>query len=86
MHIITNEALVEILREQICRNGGPSSYARRLGVSCAFISALLKGKKYVSGTVLQDLGYERVIRFRKIKTGEQAEAETEDEVVNQRSL
>jgi hypothetical protein len=82
MHIITNDALIEILREQICRSGGPSSYARRLGISCAFVSALLKGRKYVSGTVLQDLGYERVICFRKAKTGEQSE----NEIVNRRSL
>ena len=82
MHIITNDALIEILREQIFRNGGPSSYARRLGISCAFVSALMKGKKYVSGTVLQDLGYERVICFRKAKTGEQSEGDG----VNQRSL
>jgi hypothetical protein len=65
MHIITNDALIVILREHIRRDGGSSQYARRLGVSCAFVSAILSGKKNASGRILQDLGYERVIAFRK---------------------
>jgi hypothetical protein len=80
MHLITNDVLIQILRERICRSGGSTQYARQLGVSCAFISALLKGKKYVSGAVLQDLGYERVISFRQVQTSERCEA------VSQRTL
>jgi hypothetical protein len=74
MHLITNDALVAILREQICRSGGPSRYAKHLGVSCAFISAVLSGSKYVSGRILKDLGYERIIGFRRIETPAQLEA------------
>lgn len=68
MHIITSEALVAILREHIRRCGGSSIYAQRLGVSCAFVSAVLNGNKNASGRILQDLGYERVIAFRKRET------------------
>ena len=66
MYLITNDALVAILRERICQSGGPSLYAKGLGVSCAFVSAVLSGNKYVSGKILEDLGYERVIGFRKV--------------------
>ena len=66
MHLITHEALIAILREQIRCRGGSTLYARRLGVSCAFVSAILTGNKNASGRVLQDLGYERVIAFRKV--------------------
>lgn len=66
MCLIANDALVEILRQRIGRSGGPSLYAKGLGVSCAFISAVINGNKYVSGKILEDLGYERVIGFRKV--------------------
>jgi hypothetical protein len=66
MHLITHEALIAILREQIHHRGGSTLYARRLGVSCAFVSAILTGNKNASGRVLRDLGYERVIAFRKV--------------------
>jgi len=66
MHLITHEALIAILREQIRGRGGSTLYARGLGVSCAFVSAILSGNKNASGRVLQDLGYERVIAFRKV--------------------
>ena len=66
MSLITNDALIQILRDAILRHGGPSSYAERLGVSCAFVSGMLAGKKNVCGRILDDLGYERVAAFRKV--------------------
>ena len=45
--------------------GGPRLYARRLGVSCAFVSRMVAGRKNVCGRILLDLGYERVAAFRK---------------------
>jgi hypothetical protein len=66
MDIISNDDLIKILREAIAREGGPTLYAKRLGVSCAFVSRMAAGGKYVSGRVLTDLGYERVVGFRKV--------------------
>ena len=64
--LITNDALIQVLRDAILRHGGPSSYADRLGVSCAFVSGMLAGKKNMCGRILDDLGYERVAAFRKV--------------------
>jgi hypothetical protein len=66
MDLISNEALTQTLRELICRHGGTSQYAKYLGVSCAFVSRMASGQRYISGRVLDDLGYERVVMFRKV--------------------
>ena len=66
MDLISNEALTHALREKICRHGGTSLYAKYLGVSCAFISRMASGQRYISGRVLEDLGYQRVVMFRKV--------------------
>ena len=65
MDLITNEALAQSLRERIICHGGTSLYAKYLGVSCAFVSRMASGQRYISGRVLEDLGYERVVMFRK---------------------
>lgn len=66
MDLISNEALTQALREKICRYGGTSQYAKYLGVSCAFVSRMASGQRYISGRVLDDLGYQRVVMFRKV--------------------
>jgi hypothetical protein len=66
MDLISNEALTQTLRELICRHGGTSQYAKYLGVSCAFVSRMASGQRYISGRVLEDLGYQRVVMFRKV--------------------
>jgi hypothetical protein len=66
MDLISNEALTQSLRERICRYGGTSLYAKHLGVSCAFVSRMASGQRYISGRVLEDLGYERVVMFRRV--------------------
>ncbi len=66
MDLISNEALTQTLREKICSHGGTSQYAKYLGVSCAFVSRMASGQRYISGRVLEDLGYQRVVMFRKV--------------------
>lgn len=66
MDLISNDELTQILRETIGRHGGTSLYAKYLGVSCAFVSRMASGQRYISGRVLENLGYERVVMFRKI--------------------
>jgi hypothetical protein len=67
MDLISNEALTQSLRETIVRHGGTSLYAKYLGVSCAFVSRMASGQRYISGRVLEDLGYERVVMFRRVR-------------------
>jgi hypothetical protein len=69
MDLITNEALAQSLRERIICHGGTSLYAKYLGVSCAFVSRMASGQRYISGRVLEDLGYQRVVMFRKCHNG-----------------
>jgi len=56
MDLISNEALTQTLRELICRHGGTSQYAKYLGVSCAFVSRMASGQRYISGRVLDSGG------------------------------
>jgi hypothetical protein len=65
MELITHEEMLAILRAAICRHGGQTKYAERLGVSCTFLSRMLSGHRNVTGKVLADLGYERVIAYRR---------------------
>jgi hypothetical protein len=65
--LISNDTLALLLRAEITRHGGPSLYARRLGVSCAFISRMAKGERHISGRILEDLGYERALMFRRVR-------------------
>ncbi len=67
--LITNPELIAILRDRVRTCGGPRLYARRLGVSCAFVSRMVAGRRNVCGRILQDLGYERVAAFRKAPRG-----------------
>jgi len=77
MGLISNEELIEILREKIARHGGPTLYSKHLGVSCAFVSRMATGKKFISGRVLDDLGYERVVCFRPAMRGDGASSASE---------
>ncbi len=65
MGLITNEELIGILRDRVASHGGPRLYAKHLGVSCAFVSRTVAGRKNVCGRILLDLGYERVAAFRR---------------------
>ena len=65
MSLITNEALIAILRLRVASQGGSRRYADRLGVSCAFVSEMMAGRKLVCGRILRDLGYERVGAFKR---------------------
>ena len=65
MGLLTNEELIGILRHRVASHGGPRRYAKHLGVSCAFVSRMVAGRKNVCGRILLDLGYERVAAFRK---------------------
>lgn len=66
MDLISNDVLTQFLRETIGRHGGTSLYAKHLGVSCAFVSRMASGQRYISGRILEDLGYERVVMFRRV--------------------
>ena len=78
MDLISNDEVTQFLREKIGRHGGTSLYAKYLGVSCAFVSRMASGQRYISGRVLEDLGYERVVMFRRVcRNGTEAQpAET----------
>ena len=52
MGLITNEELIGILRHCVASHGGPRLYAKYLGVSCAFVSRMVAGRKNVCGRIL----------------------------------
>ena len=52
MGLITNDELIGILRHRVASHGGPRLYAKHLGVSCAFVSRTVAGRKNVCGRIL----------------------------------
>ncbi len=54
-----------VIEEEALRRWLPRAKGLGIGVSSAFVSRILGGKKPVCGRVLQDLGFERVRAFRK---------------------
>jgi hypothetical protein len=65
MSLVSREEILMMLRAAACRHGGQARYAQHLGVSATFLSRMLAGNRNVTGKVLKDLGYERVIAYRK---------------------
>ena len=56
---ITNEQMLERLRDEVREHGGQSKFARKLSVPQSFISDILNGKKPISPLVGAACGFER---------------------------
>ena len=63
---ITSEQVREKLRRKASIMGSQKALAEDLGVSSAFISDILLGKRQPTGKVLECLGLRRVVRYEPV--------------------
>src|SRR5436305_12001664 len=57
----------KLLRDACTAHGGESGFARHIGVSAQLINAVLRGAREPRGKVLDALGLEAVITYRRKK-------------------
>jgi hypothetical protein len=58
-------AVRKLLRDACKAHGGESGFARHIGVSAQLVNAVLRGAREPRGKVLDALGIEAVITYRK---------------------
>lgn len=62
---MTPVQFILFLRKQLPRYGSQNAMARAMGISGAYLSDLLNGKREPGEKVLNALGLERVVRYEK---------------------
>lgn len=61
----TNTELVDLLLQQVIDKKSQTVVAQELAISTSYLSDMLLGKRNVSAAVAKQLGFERVVLFRK---------------------
>lgn len=64
---VTEDTMRYLVMQRAHELGGIRSAARRWRLSPSFVSDMLKGKRTLSTVVLDDLGYERFVSYRKVE-------------------
>ena len=65
--MITHAELVEVLRKEVEAAGGQAKWAHAHRVSKVYVGDILMGSATLGPKVQWALGYERVVRYRKIE-------------------
>lgn len=61
----TNTELVDLLLQKVIDQKSQTVVAQELAISASYLSDMLLGKRNISATVAEQLGFERVVLFRK---------------------
>lgn len=64
--MLTEQELLDYLRTAIQQAGSQQAFARQHGISAQYISDVLRGRREIGAKIAQALGYERVVRYRKV--------------------
>jgi transcriptional regulator with XRE-family HTH domain len=62
---MTRDKLVELLQRKVQRAGTQAALAKELGITAAYLGDVLNGKRKPGPTLLDALGYRRVITYVK---------------------
>ncbi len=57
--------VIEALQAEVAKTGSQAAAAKKLGITGAYVSDLLAGKREPGGKVLRALGFLRVVRYIK---------------------
>ena len=57
------------LEQEVGAAGSQKAVAEAAGVSQAFLTDVLKGRRALTGPLVKWLGYERVIAYRRLRNG-----------------
>lgn len=63
---VTEDTMRYLVAQRAHELGGVRSAARRWRLSPTFVCDMLKGRRSLSAVVLDDMGYERLISYRRI--------------------
>lgn len=61
------DQVVEMLRREVSRAGAQSRWAESHGMSQSYVANVLRGRNEPGPLVLEALGLERVVTYRRIK-------------------
>jgi DNA-binding transcriptional regulator YdaS (Cro superfamily) len=64
---MNEEQAMKAVRKAIASAGSQKAFAEKVGVSQAFLSDMLAGKRYLSSAVLAGAGLEKVVTYRRMK-------------------
>lgn len=64
---MTKAELLALLASRVHKAGSQAALAAELGVSPAYIHDVLKGKREPGKGILEPLGLERIVTYRRIK-------------------
>jgi len=70
---MTYDKLLDILSRKIAAAGGQSAFARKAGISPQYISEVLRWNKPIGPTLLNALGVEKIITYRRKRDDESME-------------
>ena len=63
---MTKDQLLEMLRKQAAAYDTDTQYARLLGVSPQYLCDILAGRREPGRKILEPLGYQRVVEYRRV--------------------
>jgi DNA-binding transcriptional regulator YdaS (Cro superfamily) len=63
----TEDDVKEALRKECAGHGAQAALARRCGVTRAYVHDMLSGRREVSDAVLKELGFERLVTYRRLR-------------------
>ncbi len=63
---MTKTELLQYIQRLVDEAGSQKDLAEKLGVSAAYLSDVLQGKREPAGKLLDALGVERVVTYRKV--------------------
>ena len=66
MQTISNEEAIELIKKIVEEEGAQYKAAKKLGVSPAYLSDILKNRRAISDKVSKKLGYQRIITYEKL--------------------
>jgi len=62
---MTRDELVKLLQQEVQRKGTQAALAKELGITAAYLGDVLNGKRMPGPTLLNALGFRRVITYEK---------------------
>lgn len=63
--LLTPDDVLDVLRDECAEMGTQKAWAKKNGVSPAYVNDLLQGRREISDRVAEMLGYERHVIFTK---------------------
>jgi DNA-binding transcriptional regulator YdaS (Cro superfamily) len=64
-HLLDENDVLRLLREDVDKAGGQSAWAKRTGTDRPYLNQVLKGKRPIGPTILQALKVKKVVAYER---------------------